>query len=215
MWACQRSRPDISFATCLLSSHAHHPTPNHLTAAKSVLSYLNGTLDFAIKFPKCLSIPLLVGYVDSEFGGDLKAGKPRYGYIIYFLGAPIHWAARQQKLVAKSSMDAEIVALSELVRETRWIRDFIQSLGIYKELPPARLYCDNNAAIAVTTGTGTTPRSRHMAIHYMYVREAIELCEVEVRRVDTSLNIADGFTKLLPPQKHRLFKERLCSEITN
>ena len=41
-----RSRPDIAFIVSMVSQFATNPTPEHTKAAKKILCYLKGTLDY-------------------------------------------------------------------------------------------------------------------------------------------------------------------------
>jgi len=44
------TRPDIMFAISLLSHFMHCPSEMHLKAAKRVLRYIKGTIDYGVKF---------------------------------------------------------------------------------------------------------------------------------------------------------------------
>lgn len=45
-------RPDIAFGVGLVSRFMTDPRISHMTAAKRILRYLKGTLDFGLLFPK-------------------------------------------------------------------------------------------------------------------------------------------------------------------
>lgn len=46
------SRPDISYGVGLISRFMDDPRQSHLVAAKRIMRYLKGTLDYGILFPK-------------------------------------------------------------------------------------------------------------------------------------------------------------------
>ncbi len=46
MYAMLGSRPDIAFAVSMVSRFAANPIPEHTKAAKKILRYLKGTLDY-------------------------------------------------------------------------------------------------------------------------------------------------------------------------
>ena len=48
MYAIMGTRPDIAFAVSCLSRYMARPGPDHITAAKRVLRYLKGTLNFEL-----------------------------------------------------------------------------------------------------------------------------------------------------------------------
>jgi hypothetical protein len=47
------TRPDILFAVSILSRYMHYASVMHLKAAKRVIRYIKGTIDFGVKFKKC------------------------------------------------------------------------------------------------------------------------------------------------------------------
>ena len=49
MYLYQRTRPDFGFAVTFLSRYLRKPGEKHLTAAKHVLHYLKGTIEFGIR----------------------------------------------------------------------------------------------------------------------------------------------------------------------
>ena len=64
------TRPDILHAVSLLSRFLNCATETHLIAAKRVLRYVRGTLDYGIRF--CANQDcVLQGYSDSDWGGSL------------------------------------------------------------------------------------------------------------------------------------------------
>ena len=62
------SRPDIMFSVCLCARFQSNPKDSHLTAAKRILKYLQGTMNVGLWYPIDVSLNL-VGYSDSDFAG--------------------------------------------------------------------------------------------------------------------------------------------------
>eukprot|EP00253_Pinus_taeda_P029526 PITA_29526 len=59
------ARPDLDFAVSVLSQFMSKPLENHWVAVKGVLRYLQGTLDFGIKFSDSFDVRL-TGFVEEE-----------------------------------------------------------------------------------------------------------------------------------------------------
>jgi hypothetical protein len=55
----------------MASRFMERPTTKHKTAMKQIMRYIKGTLDFGIVYTQAKAIELLVGYSDSDIGGDL------------------------------------------------------------------------------------------------------------------------------------------------
>ncbi|CAL8169005.1 unnamed protein product [Prunus armeniaca] len=64
------TQPDIMYAVCLISRYMERQTELHLRATKRVFRYLKGTIDFGI-FYKKNGGPILTGFTDSDYAGDL------------------------------------------------------------------------------------------------------------------------------------------------
>ncbi|KAL0318765.1 UNVERIFIED_CONTAM: Retrovirus-related Pol polyprotein from transposon RE1 [Sesamum angustifolium] len=98
------TRPDIMFATSLLSRFMQSPSQVHYAAAKRILRYLRGTKDFGIWY-KSTNNAKLVGYTDSDWAGSVDDMKSTSGYTFhlgqeYFLGLPrnkLLWHNPQRK----------------------------------------------------------------------------------------------------------------------
>ena len=63
------TRPDIFFAMNTLSQFLTDPRHVHLIAAKNILRYLKGIVDYGFKYKADQKINL-EGYVDSDWAGN-------------------------------------------------------------------------------------------------------------------------------------------------
>ncbi|XP_052734031.1 secreted RxLR effector protein 161-like [Vigna angularis] len=93
------------------------PKKLHMLAAKRVLRYVRGTTDFGILFPigsnkNDVGDLKLVGFTDSNHGGDCVERKSTSGYIFMLNGSPISWCSKKQPVVALSNYEAEYIAHS-------------------------------------------------------------------------------------------------------
>nr|GEW91670.1 hypothetical protein [Tanacetum cinerariifolium] len=77
-----------------------------------------------------------------------------------------------------------------------------QWLGIVPTInEPIKMFCDNSAALLIANEPGVQKGTRHYHRRYHYVRECIELGEINLLKVHTDDNLADLFTKALPKGK--------------
>ena len=66
------TRPDIGFAVGYVSRFMAEPREDHLGAVKHLLSYVAGTCDYGLIFPRRSGGALeLVGFSDSDMAGDV------------------------------------------------------------------------------------------------------------------------------------------------
>jgi len=110
------------------------------------------------------------------------------------------WSTKKQNIVALSSAEAEYVAASRAVSQAVWLRRIIEDLG-EKQEGPTIVYCDSRSAIAISENPVSHERTKHIAIKYHYIREAIEHEEVKMEFCRSEQQLANIFTKALPREK--------------
>ena len=77
------TRLDIMFAASLLSRFMQEPSQVHFGAAKRVLRYLQGTMDYGIMYKFGGNLKL-IGYYDSDWAGSIDDMKSTSGYAFLF-----------------------------------------------------------------------------------------------------------------------------------
>jgi hypothetical protein len=131
----------------------------------------------------------LMLYRDSDWAGNPESRIRVTGFIIYLLGAPICWRSKGQKGVTLSSSKAEYVAMSEAVKQIRFIYFVLKGMGVDVKLP------DNVGAIFMAENSSSGIRTRHIDTRYHFVREHVEDGLIKIVFVKSNINDADMFTK--------------------
>ena len=138
--------------------------------------------------------------------------KSQSGMIITVGGAPICSKARAQKLNAKSSTEAEIVALGDAGSMIIWTRDFLISQGHDSAEEPSVVFEDNMSTIAlIMKGKATQPQTRHIKIRFFFPSDYVKRKEVKLVYKETKMMIADMFTKPLPFSEFYHMRTRLMN----
>ena len=75
---------------------------------------------------------LIKGYSDSDYASDKETRRSTHGYFVYFCGVPIAWKSKGMRSVVLSTTEAEYIALSEVVKELKFI---IQLIRFYQSYP--------------------------------------------------------------------------------
>ncbi|KAL0375441.1 UNVERIFIED_CONTAM: Retrovirus-related Pol polyprotein from transposon RE1 [Sesamum radiatum] len=122
------TRPDIMFATSLLSRFMQSPSQVHYGAAKRILRYLQGTKDFGIWY-KSTNDAKLVGYTDSDWAGSADDMKSTSGYTFSLGSGIFSWASKKQATVAQSSAEAEYIAAAAASNQATWLRRILEDMG--------------------------------------------------------------------------------------
>ena len=129
MYVAIHTRPDILFAVSYLATKLAAPTAYHKKQALRVVKYLAGTPTLGLRFSSHGPIELF-GYVDASYLAHEDAkGHTGMSYSIGEGNAAFYSRSFKQKLVGRSSTEAEIQALDQAVVEVEWLRWLLSELG--------------------------------------------------------------------------------------
>jgi hypothetical protein len=196
LYLIKHSCPDIANVVRELSKCMDSATMAAYKEMLRVTKFVLDTESYCLKIePKASEENWdLVVYSDSDWAGDTENRISITGFIIYLLGVPICWRSKGQKGVTLSSSEAEYVAMSEAVKEIRFVYYLLESLGISVKLPII-VRIDNIGAIFMAENASSGVRTRHIDTRYHFIREHIEDGFIQIVFVGTSDNDADIFTK--------------------
>ena len=88
------SRPDICFAVNTLSQYLVQPRRVHLVAAKHVMRYLKGTIDFGLYYDGSHEYRLY-GYIDADWAGSISDRKRTLGRCFCLGSVMSSWFSRK------------------------------------------------------------------------------------------------------------------------
>ena len=80
----------------------------------------NRALWFAIRYPAVVE-----GYSDASWNTLLGDSLSTIGYVFTLGGGVICWKSKKQQIIAKSTIEAELIALSSASEEAGWLRDLL------------------------------------------------------------------------------------------
>ncbi|CAL0335161.1 unnamed protein product [Lupinus luteus] len=196
------SRPGIAFAVGVVSRFMNEPKKSHMLAAKRILRYIQGTLSYGILFPTgSLHAGLqLLGFSDSDYGGDPIERKSTSGYLFLLNNAPISWCSKKQEVIALSSCEAEYIAGCYAACQAMWLEELLREISIDVKRP-VQLRIDNMSAINLSRNPVSHGRSKHIEVRFHFLRDLVNKERVEVLHCNTEEQLADGLTKALKPEK--------------
>jgi len=128
-----------------------------------ILRYLRGTKDIGLVFHKnhntCSNI---VGYVNSNYAGDLDKRRSQIRYVFMLFGSAISWKTTLQSTIALSTTEAEYMAAAEAVKEAIWLRSLVDNLGLKQDI-----------TIHLSKNQMYHERTKHIDVRYHFLREII------------------------------------------
>jgi hypothetical protein len=187
-----RTRPDLNFAISTLCKYMATPGPRHLRDLRKVAKYLAGHLNYGLIFaPTDYEVS---AESDSDWGANKSDRRSHSGQVVRVGGSVAKAMAKGQKLTALSSMEAELVALTEAVKTTLYTRRMMVDYGY--ESRPSVIGVDNQSVLAVSESLMITWRNRHIPLRYFFVREHIGI-DINLQYVRSNDNGSDNQTKML------------------
>jgi hypothetical protein len=168
-------RPDILLVISHLASQVTKPNDNDRAALEKVYRYLNGSKDLRVKVKKRTSVNFEV-FIDASFGIHTD-GTSRTGIMLVVSGVVIAAYSQRQKIVTKSSTEAEIVAPRPIrwVGCALWLREWGLCQGY--DVGALVIWQDNQSVLAlIARGGRASNRTRHITLTKVVVgRLFIEL----------------------------------------
>ena len=240
-------RPDITYAVNQMAKGMHNPKLQHVVILKQTLKYLNshretkltyrrngaringlfrtlggldGALQSLVTTSETPGDPVVL-FSDSDYANCRETRKSITGKATYLFGCLTSWQSKRQPIIATSTHEAEIIAMSHVAEEGVWQRKFLDELGIFGgidvlgtdgRLPSTPLLGDNKATTFTANTPSTGVRSRHIDVRFLKVREYVSSGELRVIHVRTEYNVADFLTKGLTIHKFALFRELLMGD---
>jgi hypothetical protein len=176
-----------------------------------VVKYLRSTPELGIIIRPDEGTVIQV-HIDASFGVHHSDGKSHSGMFITTGSGPVLVKSTKQKIVTKSSTEAELVALSDLSSLGLWLRDFLLAQG--ENPQPVTVYQDNMSTLAlINNGGSTSERTRHINIRYFWLKDRIDTGDITPVYRPTEEMIADFFTKPLQGEKFTLARKEVLNWI--
>jgi hypothetical protein len=203
------TRPEVGFVISFLQRRANAPTKTDLDDLCHLFRYFN-------KYP---NIPLvykpthfqICAFADASFAVDPKDDRSQYGYTLSFGGASNAVIASKSgsiKVIVRSSTEAEIHAVNELISELLQNIDLLNELGYKQE--SVLIHEDNDSCITMMQ---RAPRnfqtaSKHVRVKWRFFRELYKNRALFLKFCPTAKMTADVLTK---PLTGNLFRDHCAS----
>src|ERR1700678_874687 len=205
MYATLGTRPDICFAVQTVSGFNSKPGLAHWEAVKRIFRYLKGTRELWLSYGEVTKE--LVGYADAD-GSTNEDRKAISGYAFMINGGAVSWSAKHQEIISLSTTEREYTAATYAAKEALWLRQLIpQIFGV--SLNATTLFSDNQSAIALTKEHQHHAHTKHIDVHFHFIRWIVEDGKLRLIYCPTEEVIADILTKALVSTKVKHFASEL------
>lgn len=210
LYLAKRVRPDCLCAISYLSTRVQCANEDDESKLTRLFKYINGTREMGIILEASTNnIMQAMAYIDASFATHHDK-KSHTGVYITLGHGPIFVRSTKQRLVTKSSTEAELVGLSDSFAMAIWFANFLEAQGF--ERAPAKIFQDNKSTIIMAKkGMSTSERTRHISIRYFFIHDKINNNEVEVEYMASEYMIADILTKPLQGDLFRRLRQKLMN----
>jgi hypothetical protein len=143
------TRPDICFSVSTVSRFMENPKQAHFNAAKQILRYLSGMLNYGLQFSSNENQELHT-YSDADWGRDLDTMRSISGILHKVGDSCIFWTTKLQPVVSLSIAESEYIVLSEAAKDISYLRRLLNELGLSSH-GSTQLLSDNQACIKLVS----------------------------------------------------------------
>ncbi|KAL6181444.1 hypothetical protein ACLB2K_048099 [Fragaria x ananassa] len=144
----------------------------HMDAVYRILKYLKMAPGKSLLFEKKGELEV-VGYTDVNWAGDKTDRRSTSGYFTFVRGNLVTWRNKKQKVVARSSVEAEFRGMAHGVCEMIWISNVLKELG-FKLKKLMDLHCDSTYAIEIAHKPVQHNRTKHVEVDRHFMKENLD-----------------------------------------
>ncbi|CAN6563085.1 unnamed protein product [Malus baccata var. baccata] len=179
------TRPDIAYAVSVVSQFMHSPNVDHMAAVMRILAYLKSAPGKGVLYRKHGHLRI-ERFTDADWAGSV--------------GNLVTWRSKKQKVVSRSSAEAEFRGMAHGICELLWLRKLLEGLG-FKPKETMRLYCDNKSARDIADNPVQHDRTKHVEVDRHFIKEKLERKIVSIPFVNSEEQLADVLTHAVCSRK--------------
>jgi hypothetical protein len=160
LFLCKRARPDVQAAVTFLTTRVQQPDVDDYKKLRRTMQYLRATVDLPLTL-EADSAHIVKWWVDASFAVHPDMKSHTGGMMSLGKGAADGTSTRQ-KLNTKSSTEAELVGVNDVMPQILWTRYFLEAQGYGVE--DSLVYQDNQSAILLEKNgrASSGKRTRHI-----------------------------------------------------
>jgi hypothetical protein len=201
LFLCKRARP-VQATVAFLTTRVQQPDVDDYKKLRRTMQYLCATVNLPLTL-EADNAHIVKWWVDASFAvhPDMKS---HTGGMMSLRKGAAYGTSTRQKLNTKSSTEAKLVGVNDVMPQILWTRYFLEAQGY--GVNDSLVYQDNQSAILLEKNGRALSgkRTRHINIRYFFVTYRIASGEVKVEYCPTGEMLGDFFTK---PLQSTLFKK--------
>ena len=184
------TRPDVAYAVSVVSQFMHNLSVDHMDAVVRILRYLKSAPGREVMFSNHNNILEVCGFTGADWARNITDQRSTSVYFTFVGGNLVTWKSKKQKVVARSSVEAEYRDMAQGVWELLWLRNLLQDLGI-KPKCVMQLYCNNKATIDISQNPVQHDRTKHVKVNCHFIKEKLDVEIISFHFVHSEEQLSD------------------------
>ena len=210
LYLAKRTRPEILTTVAFLCTRVTKSNLDDVKKLDRLLSYISGTKERGIVLCPGLRGIQVRTFIDAAYGVHADFKSSSGSTTVLGDAGPISANSSKQSIVTKSSMEAELVASSDMMNEPFHVRRMLVAQGYSPG--PIVLYQDNLSCMAlIAKGRAGSGRTRHISIRYYWIKQHVDSGDVIVEKLATEEMPANILTKPLQGSQFRYERKLLTN----
>jgi len=209
LFLSKRARPDIQPTVAFLCTRVKNPTMEDWGKLLRFMSYLKRTKEEVLTL-RTDGTNRIRWWIDAAFAvhPDMRS---HTGAVMSLGSGAIQSISKKQKVNTRSSTEAELVAVDDVLAQVIWTQNFLRAQGF--EVTDNVVYQDNKSTMLLEKNgrASAGKRSRHLDIRYFFITDHIKKGEIDVKFCPTDAMTADYMSKSLHGKKFLKFKKEIMN----
>ena len=155
----------------------------------------------------------LIKYIDSNWEKLADEKKSTAVYVFYFVDDSISHCSKLKLIVVLFTIKAEYMTLSKIEKKVIWCAKFLKELDYKKNIRFILLRIDNKKFIFFIKNSEFHKRIKHINIRWLWIRDAVERSQINLKYVSIKAMTTDKLIKLLSTFAFKNFIEMMKMNI--
>ena len=188
-------RPNFLFTINTLSQFMVGPKRVHLEAARHILRYVLGTVEYGLKYTLEDDIRLN-GFTDADWVGNSVDRKGTLEYSFSVGSGMIYWCNKKHNSLALSLAEAKYMSTYIITCKVIWLRKLHVSF-FRKWMEVTSIFYDNQSCIKISKNIVFHDQSKYINDICHFIRDCVQCGAVRLWYVSTGNKVADILIKSL------------------
>ena len=209
LWVAKRAKPDLQQAIAFLTTRVKAPDRDDYKKLARLVRFLRATASEPLTL-EADETHVVKWWVDASYGvhPDMKS---HTGGTMTMGKGSVYSTSVRQRLNTKSSTEAELVGVDDVMPQVLWTKYFLEAQGY--RVDGTDVFQDNQSCILLAKNgrASSGKRTRHINIRYFFVADRVKAGEIDIKYCPTGEMVADYFTKPLQGKKFTEFRNAILN----